>query len=184
MSGIRLLSILFFLLINSIAFSQEEDYSRDHDSRKSFGNSERKFVFGGGGGLQFGNPTLIELSPKFGYRLTENLLIGSSITYMYYRKEYSFGTYELNHYGGSVFANYLFLEKFFPHVEYELLNIEYINYHYENSRKWVQSVFVGGGYYQQLGANAFVQFMLLYNLTHDEYSPYSSPFVPRIGIYF
>ncbi|MBK9045856.1 MAG: hypothetical protein IPL74_03855 [Bacteroidetes bacterium] len=40
---------------------------------------------------------------------------------------------------------------------------------------------VGGGYAQEIGANASLVLMLLWNLTEEQYSPYQNPII-RIGI--
>jgi hypothetical protein len=65
-------------------------------------------------------------------------------------------------------------------VEYETLNMEYINYSYEEVRRWVPSLFIGGGYIQSVGGRGFASFAILWDVLEDEYSPYTNPLI-RIG---
>ena len=80
---------------------------------------------------------------------------------------------------------YLIYKTAFAHIEYEALNFDYYNVTTSDyERKWVGSFFVGGGFRQAFGKNGYLQLMLLYNLNHQALSPYSSPWVPRISIFF
>lgn len=182
------LSLLGILLFLDSAHAQE-DYSRpvnEKDPTSSFG---RRFTFGGNIGMQFGAQTFIEFSPKVAYRVTDELLVGGGIKYIYIKEDwdkiYGYGGInETSIYGGSIFSNYLLFDNFFPHVEIELLNFQYYDLaNNEVKRKWISSFFVGAGYRQKVGANSFVQIMLLYNLNYQTPSPYSVPYVYRIGIF-
>ncbi len=68
----------------------------------------------------------------------------------------------------------------FAHVEYEVLSIEYAHDPTTDMRKTINSLFVGGGLYQQMGSRGFATIAVLYNLLETEYSPYSNPVI-RIG---
>ncbi|MBL6963897.1 MAG: hypothetical protein ISR55_08740 [Bacteroidetes bacterium] len=150
-----------------------------------------KIQLGGGAGMQFGNQTVIEISPKLAYHLTNKMNLGVGLTYSFYRinldRMYGHGgLYQTSIYGGSAFANYMLFSNLFAHLEYELLNFEqYDNLAQEFNRKWLGSFFVGGGYRQYFNNDkSYLQIVLLYNLNYQTNSPYSSPLVPRVQIYF
>lgn len=162
---------------------QAQDF--DTRSRNQPISQENRFwdrVFTGGNfGLQFGNQTLIEVAPIFGYRLTERLAAGIGVKYLYYKFKSTNFSYSTDIYGGSFFTRYLILDNLFAHAEYEVLNLEVYNISLRDfRRKNITSVFVGGGYRQMLGERSSMNLMLLYNLNETSDSPYSNPVI-RIG---
>lgn len=155
-----------------------------------------KLVFGGGLGLQFGNLTLIDLSPVVGYRLTERLETGIGLTYKYYKyKNYWYDyltnqSYDLKShiYGGSVYVRYHVLRNVFIHTEFEQLKYRYTQYYNtgsgparENHVANISSVFIGGGYKQPISQNSYFFIMGLWNLTETSMSPYNNPIL-RMGV--
>jgi hypothetical protein len=167
---------LFFLWSTSNA--QDSTMIRKHPLKKPF--LDKVFV-GGNLGFQFGTVTFAEVSPLIGYRITEKISAGIGATYQYYR--YKDPTYQLetNVYGGRVFGRYFFTDYLFAHAEYEYLNLEAYDF-YPTRRVDVESLLVGGGYFQRIGSsNSGVFVMLLYNLTESAYTPYSNPIL-RIGV--
>jgi len=129
------------------------------------------FVGGMIGGSLSNNGGSFEISPLVGYKITENFHVGSRLTYIYskyYGKSY-------NDYGGSLFARHRFLDFLFGHVEYEILSVDGYG-----ERRYVNSLFVGGGLFQQMGGRGFATIAILYNVLETEYSPYSNPVI-RIG---
>ena len=148
-----------------------------------------RLYIGGNVGLLFGSTTLIELSPQVGYRLTDKFVPGIGITYIYQNFRQGSLHYENSVYGGSIFSKYFFTEKFFGHVEYEMLNVEYPIYGPNLvpmiDRKWISSFYIGGGYSQPLGERGFAQIMILFELIQDPFYPYyrSNPII-RIGFGF
>ena len=90
-----------------------------------------RVYFGGNFGLQFGDQTLVDINPLMGYRLTDQLSVGFSVTYLYYKFTDPYNVYpdySTDIYGGSIFTRYYFLENIFAHVEGEVLNLEVPNY--------------------------------------------------------
>ena len=145
-----------------------------------------RLYIGGNLGLMFGSTTLIELSPQVGYRLTERFIPGLGITYIYQNYRYNNIRYENSVYGGSIFSKYFLTEKLFGHVEYEMLNVEFIDlYLSQIDRKWISSFYIGGGYSQPIGQRGFAQVMILFELIQDPWYPYyrSNPII-RIGFGF
>ncbi|MBN8702718.1 MAG: hypothetical protein J0M08_06620 [Bacteroidetes bacterium] len=175
-------AILKHIILNSIllffASSVFAQYDTTHFNKpkppKKFDFS--KFFIGGNMGMQFGTVTFIDASPAIGYKLTEKLLAGIGGTYIYMRdNNYS---YTNKIYGGRVFGRYLILENIFAHAEYESLNGQWD--FYTNRRYNLESVLVGGGYRQRVGANAFMNLMALWNVNDSELSPYQNPII-RVG---
>ena len=174
---IGLLSLALIILFQS-AHAQPEDGNLQKKS-----DLKSHLFFGGGFGLQLGSVTLIELSPLAGYKVTPKLAIGLSPTYKYYSYKnpyYPSSRLENNVYGGSIFARYMIFENIFAHAEYESLfyNIKVTGY--PTDMRQYNSVLVGGGYRQQISANAAMNLMLLWNLNDTPDSPYTNPVI-RIG---
>jgi hypothetical protein len=205
---IRLRTIIVFLLalaLNPRYVAAQDDYSRsnnktykgktdtDLDKKKDKNNSYDDFdsdgrvVWGGGFGMQFGDVTMIEISPKIGYRLTQRALLGAGGSYIYYREDYrsaGSGVYKTTFFSANLFGNYEFIENLFGHIEYEALNFEYFNQNINDyQKKWIGNFFIGPGYRQPIGDRGFIQISLLYNLNYTSLSPYPSPWVPRISIF-
>jgi len=142
-----------------------------------------RLFYGGGFGLQFGNITLIEVSPLIGYKVTPKFSVGAGPSYKYYRyKNYYINGNQLqtNVIGGSIFARYTIYENIFAHTEYESLF-----YHTKApgavpERKQYNSLFVGGGYQQNIGENSGMYILVLWNLNDTPDSPYSNPVI-RVG---
>lgn len=178
------------VVFNSL-FAQDDDYSRLKDKpiqpkeEKKGKSSDKKFVYGGGLGLQLGNPTLIEISPKIAYKLTEKALLGAGVSYVYFSGDIGpQNKIKTSIYGGSLFASYEPIENIFAWAEYEMINFQYYNINsLDYARKWVGSPFVGAGYRQPIGEKGFMQILLLYNLDYTSDSPYSSPFMQRISFF-
>lgn len=130
--------------------------------------------YGGGLGAQFGNYTLINLSPMIGYRITDRWAAGIGSTYNYININTANYNYEGHVYGGSVFSRFFIIDNFFAHSEYELLNG---NWSGTQERFNVPSWFVGGGYLYPIGDKAGLGVTALYNLLPSTYSPYRNPII-------
>lgn len=151
---------------------------RDSTYNPLFNNWQERIYTGGNFGMFFGSTTYIEASPFVGYRLSEDLSVGTGIIYRYYRvRGYD---YSMNIIGYKGFARYQVWENLFAYGEYENLYGNWIN---RNQIINVPSLFLGGGYSQSLGMRSSVFVMLLYNALYDPArSPYPSPIVFRMGV--
>ncbi|HCQ30360.1 MAG TPA: hypothetical protein DIU39_08745 [Flavobacteriales bacterium] len=168
----RLLAIIFvFISLQSIA--QTEDYTPAPSNPKpqTHGFDWSKVRVGGNFGLQFGNYTLVEVSPMVSYEVFKNAYMGLGATYLYYNdKIYD---YQTSIYAGRLFSQYYFEN--FPmmlHAEYEVMNLELFGF---NQRVNVDNVYVGGGYAEPIGKNSYAVIMLLWNVTQNPNSVYSNP---------
>ena len=102
---------------------------------------------------------------------------GLGLTYLYY--EISSLDYQTNVYGGGPFVRYVFARNLFAHVEYQILNAEY---YYPPGRQDVHYFWVGGGFRQQLGGNAYLVLMGLYDLNYSDLSSYPTNPILRVGV--
>jgi hypothetical protein len=146
-----------------------------------------KLYFGGGLGLQFGQVTLIDVSPIIAYKLTNRIHPGIGLTYSYCNdKSYSIPI-DYSSYGGSVFLRIFLFESLYAHTEAEYLNIKVFNFTssstYQTNRQWIQNYYIGGGYFQKIGERSGIYFTILWNLNQTDLTPYSNP-IMRIGFAF
>lgn len=167
----------FILLCFMISASVHAQFRNEEESPK------RWFV-GGYIGAQFGDITLIDVSPLAGYMITERIAVGLGATYKYYRIRRFYDPilnqtikYTSHIVGGSTFSRFFITRQIFAHGEYEYL-------YYKNQTYGAvdfHSIFVGGGYRQYFSANSAVELVLLYNLNEAHNSPYNNPVI-RMGV--
>lgn len=163
-------------------------------SNLSFG---QRLVFGGNLGLQFGDQTVVDVSPLIGYRITEDFNAGIGVTYFYYdiRAELTINGFATGQfvnltgssYGGRVYAQYfVYNNQFFLYTEQELMNTEFIQDNdIQSERRLLFNSLVGGGVFLSFGGRGGINLTLLYNLNHQEdFSIFSSPVVTRVGFMF
>lgn len=137
--------------------------------KESFGE---RLVFGGDVILSFSNNnTALGLSPLVGYRVTDRYVAGVGGTYVYY----SFSNSKVSSYGGRVFNTLYVTEELLLHAEFEHLTF---TEKYDDSRipilkRSFPAVLVGGGYRQPLGAGAFFNVTVLYDILQDPNSLYN-----------
>lgn len=182
--------VLFNLITASIFAQTLEDPSVNDLPFK------QRLVYGGGFGLQFGNVTLLDLSPSIGYRLTDRLTLGTGISYKYnrmknYTQDLSTGKwydYTSNVYGGSIWTRYYLFQNIFAHAEIEQLQIDYKYTSISSTIPTlikngvaVNSVLLGGGFRQPVGERVFFNILILFNLNESDFTPYSNPII-RAGI--
>lgn len=150
-----------------------------------------RLYFGGNFWASFGDPTVIYVSPTVGYMITRSFSAGIGITYQYYKSK--FFDYQTNTYGGKLFArqNITFIKlPLFLYGEYERLNLDVAKTDPNNgvvvSRDWVPRLLLGGGLFQPIGKKRGGFYIaILYDVIYQGFdSPYSSPWVYRIGFNF
>lgn len=168
-----LIAFLGFILINTEVFSQEVNTMKKPAPKKDFWG---KVYFSGNFGLQFGNYTLIDLSPVIGYKVTDKFSLGTGPVYIYFKDK--FYKYSTSIYGGKLFGRYLITENLFGHAEYEILNGEWDPFN--NRRFNITNVWVGGGYRQAVGGSGALTVMALWNINESAFSPYQNPLI-RVG---
>jgi hypothetical protein len=175
---IKIVSFSFILILLSF-YAKSQEYEQENP--KSFRD---KLFFGGGLTLQFGTITQVGVSPQVGYYIVPRIAIGVGASYDYY-KDSHFGI-SSSIYGGSVFTKIFIIQSLFLHGEVEVLNHEDFssyNASVNNSRIWDTGILVGGGYRQQLGGRAAINYMILWNINETSKSIYTNPII-RIGFNF
>lgn len=180
----KLKQIILLMLLTTVCFGQKY---YDPELEPTFWD---RTYFGGNFSFQFGDLTVINVSPLMGYMVTPKLSVGPGITYQYLKGDaYDYYTglrysYDSNIFGWRAFARYNITPMFFAHTEYESLKVEYPNEFGPGLVKdWVPGFFVGGGVFQPVGRRAGIGLTLLFNLLYDEIqSPYNSNLVIRAGV--
>lgn len=178
--------LLIIVLISSFSFAQDDDSyvygdnaPKTKSATKSGGFDWDRVTIGGGFGMTFGDYTIIEVSPTFGYFLTDEFLVGIGGNYTYYEdKIYNFST---SLYGGRLFAEYIFADlPFVAHAELEVLNVEDFS---DRSRVNIINPYVGGGIKQNIGGRSYFYIIALWNLneTPESYALQANPII-RGGI--
>lgn len=199
--GILILVTILSFHVNS-AFSQYENTSgqkKEGDVKKRpKPQKPKKWLVGGMIGAGFSNySSYVELSPIIGYEPIPNLQVATRLTYIYnsvYRQNsvspYSETRVNLNHFGASLLARYVFFKGIFAQVEYEMLSYDdkYYNLNpgsptygqqYED-RIPINTLFLGGGFFQRLGNGGFASFAILFPIA-ENYTSFYNNYVIRIS---
>lgn len=174
---------MLFGLVGKVSAQYSDDVS----------NMKGRIVYGGniGGGLN-GNYLSISLAPQVGYRILSPWELGLRAVYdLNCNFDRVHGNTYSHYFGLAPYTNVEVYKGIFLHVEDEVMyGISRWN-HQTASSRWFNSLFVGGGYRQYTYDGSFVYFMVLYNLSWEVLvnpngwdTPYSSPFVIRVGYCF
>ena len=177
---------IFFSLFISFISLGSVLAQKEIDSNADYNFWDRIYVGGGGGFSAGSNYTSINVSPTVGYMFTNRFSSGVGVIYQYIN--YKNADLKTHNYGGNVFSRFNVTPQFFVHGEYEALNYEtysIIGGEIKTRRDTSPALFLGGGYFQPLGARGGVSFTLLYNVIYDtDNSPYPRPYVLRVGFSF
>jgi len=139
-----------------------------------------KWYFGGSFTFTFGTYTSIGIWPLVGYKVLPKLSFGIQPGYEYIKYNYSNSPdYETSNYGLRVFGRYRVIPQAYVHAEYATINYELQRLNstgdaYEYYREWVPFLFLGGGFSQHIGGNAYMYAQVLFDVLNNENSPYSS----------
>lgn len=142
---------------------------------------KERTTFGGNVGFSFGQTTVVNISPRIGYYVTDQFVPGIALTYQYYKRD----NYTDTRYGGSAFARYFIMDELFVQAESEMLKTNVLTEARDGityiERKWINSTMVGGGY-----KSGPISISAMYIINHDPAtSPYGkSPIVVQGGIMF
>jgi hypothetical protein len=175
---------VLFVVLLLFSFVVKAQWGDDEMEEKP---SFRDRIFTGGGfGLSFTSYTdYFSISPLIGYKITSKLAAGIQFQYRYTNYKTVTPRISTNDYGASPFVRYFVYPPFFIHTEYEYLNYQFIGSKTEKFRRSYNSFMAGGGFFQSIGGRAGIYAMALYNFSYVNsynYSPYSSPWVFRVGI--
>ena len=187
--------LLFFLFVSIASYTstyaqdpiviKQDSTVRDLDSGEEQDVRELPFRqrirFGGGiSGLQFGNPTVIGVSPMVGYQVTNDFTVGVAVDYQYTKFR---GIDAFSLYGPRAFGQYRlhFLEQILSRAFAQAELQKYYVGSGNSSGSYDTQALAGIG----VGFGGF-QITALYNLTYNNgiNSPYGSPLVLRVGGFF
>jgi hypothetical protein len=163
--------------------AKSEPVKRNSRQVEKKGFDKSKLVFGGDLGLQFGDYTVINISPQVGYNFSKYYTLGAGIGYTYLKDKY----YDYNGYKRSYKSSYLganIFGRLYP-IDFIVLSVQpEINYMWRSydgykENKAVPSVIVGGGL--RLGN---MMAMIQYDVVQDKNSPYSDNIFYSIGYTF
>lgn len=140
------------------AKKEEKKEQNQSDSRKS-SYSSPKIYYGAGVGLTFGSFFRLSLRPMIAYKITPKLSAGVELVYEYIVDNRFQEKYNYSNYGFSVIARYRIIPQLYLHVEPSMINYKAGYEDGEDSREWVEFIFVGAGYSQRISHNtwAFAQ---------------------------
>ncbi len=188
--------LLFFLFLSIASYTstyaqdpiviKQDSTVRDLDSGEEQDVRELPFrqrirIGGGIGGLQFGNPTVISVSPMVGYQVTNEFTAGLAVDYQYTKYR---NIDALNLYGPRLFGQYRlrFLEQILSKAFAQAEIQKYYGSFAGQSLNYNTQTLAGLG----VGFGGF-QITALYNFSYSDNglnSPYSSPIVIRVGGFF
>lgn len=175
------LFFIFLLIGSSCALWSQEDNGnillpKNQKNQNPFGG----FTFGGNIGASFGdNVWGVSLSPRIGYKLTDDLELAFSVNYNWQKTSYS----QYNFLGLGPAVNYYFFRSAYVHASYQHYFIKQKFDRQESYRTEEDALYLGGGYMQPLGGNAYLQMGFSYNVLYKkDKSIFSSGFSPSVGI--
>ena len=187
--------LLFFLFLSIVSYTstyaqdpiiiKQDSSVRDLDEPVDVRDLpfRQRLKFGGGiGGLQFGNPTVVGISPMVGYQATNDLIVGLAVDYQYQGGTLFGQKYSVNQYGPRLFGQYRL------HLLENILSGAFLQG--ELQKYYASSQGRSFNYDLQALAGVGVGFggfnlTVLYNLNYNELtSPYGSPLVIRVGGFF
>ena len=188
-------NLLYFLFLSIVSYTstyaqdpiviKQDSSVRDLDEPVDVRDLpfRQRLKFGGGiGGLQFGNPTVVGISPMMGYQATNDLIVGLAVDYQYQGGTLFGQKYSINQYGPRLFGQYRL------HLLENILSGAFLQgevqkyYASSGGRSVVYDVQALAGI--GIGFGGF-NITALYNLNYNELtSPYGSPIVIRVGGFF
>jgi len=177
---------LFALPIGLLFFTLTLRGQKSENPYKGLPFNER-ITIGGDLGLSFGNQlTYIRIAPVLGYIVNPKLTVGAGPSFQYWEDRRFIPSLETTIYGGSTFGRYFVLDQLFLQAEFEVLNLDEINFSVgsdfdSRDRVTIPVFFVGGGYSQRTSGGSGFFVSVMYDLIGDLNSPYPNDLVFRVG---
>ncbi|MBW8358790.1 MAG: hypothetical protein K0M63_03185 [Weeksellaceae bacterium] len=147
---------------------------------------DSKWTFGGyaglGGAFGSGGGTTLYITPRVGYKVTDNFETGIAGNFSWNNSKY----YSSTMVGAGPFANYYFGRSFYASGLFQHYLISGTDKVYDqkyNSNE--NALYLGGGYMQKLGERTYMQIGAMYNVLYDSNnSVFGGGFVPNVGIVY
>ena len=166
-----------FLLWLFANYSLAQNTDPKNPKKTKFNVMER-LSFGGYLGAQFGDITMVNISPIADLQVTNKFNVGLGVTYQFYKDTYY--DYRFNAYGTNIYARFYIWRDLFAHAEYAPIYYDNLYNGFSFEGVWFHDILLGGGYRQWIGDKAFLTFMFLWNVNEQFNSPYQNPII-RIG---
>lgn len=163
-------------------WNDSEVYNNYEKPRKA--PEDKRFLAGGSIGASFGTITSVDVSPLFGYRITDMFRAGIGFTYQYINNKQIFFDYKLSLIGGRAWAQHDIIMGIFAHAEYEYLNARFSSGDNPPEGSNYPSILLGGGYAAPIGEASALQIQILYpiSVSSDPASSINPPVVFRSAI--
>lgn len=174
---------MMLILTTGIAYAQEE---KGTETQPHSGFDKSKLFFGGNFGLNFGEISLVNISPQVGYRFNPVLAAGAGLSYIYsgikyrdfngnrlYRDDYNVAGINIF---GRVYPIEQVLLQLQPEMNYTWGKRKSYSTAVAGGRidgKFVPSLLAGAGASLPAGRGAFIA-MIQYDLLQDARSPYGN----------
>lgn len=155
------------------------------ENKSSF--DKRKLFLGGSFGLQFGDYTVVDISPQIGYAFSRYASAGLGISYTYMSAEYQSYKSTRNYAGMNLFGRFYPIPNIVLSVQPEINKFwgsDKDHYGQRSDSQVVPSFLVGGGLRIPAGAVGGILMMIQYDLIQDAYSPYGNNFFYSVGYTF
>ncbi|UOQ77141.1 hypothetical protein MUN84_22280 [Hymenobacter sp. 5516J-16] len=121
------------------------------------------------------------ISPAIGYRVSKRFAIGPGLSYAY--NSYSARgsqSIKTNSLGVKGFAQFIVLDQFFLHGEYEITKAETLDnsaFGYYKNKRTIGTPLAGAGYRQQIGERMAADIVVLYNFNDGYDDIYGQPVI-------
>jgi len=147
-------------------------------SGSSFDKS--KLSFGGNLSLQFGDYTVVGISPQVGYDFNKYFTAGAGIGYTYFKdKRYDY-KWSSNYFSFNLFSRFYPVEYIVIGIQPEISYSQEKIYNNNNTYKYIVPSFLVGGGLRLGGMIAMVQ----YDVVQDDNSPYGNSLFYSVGYTF
>jgi hypothetical protein len=181
------------LLSALIGIAMLKAVAQDEEPEPVKGFDRSKLFVGGNFALNFGNYTIINISPQLGYRFNRFLAAGVGINGQYssFKTEFTNGsTYSRSNYGVAglnLFGRFYPINQAFIQIQPELNHVWVKEKYYDTNpateyklTKFVPSLLVGAGAAIPTGRGAFIV-MGQYDVLQQTYTPYGDKIFLSIG---
>ena len=149
----------------------DPDYQNSHPNR---------WTYGGNIGLSYTYGLGVDISPRVGYKLTDDLelaaIVNGSLQHSEYYRSLSVSVGPaLSYYIGRAAYVSTSYQHYFISQKHKTTDIKY------NTEE--DALYIGGGYMQNIGGNVYVQIGASYNVLYKkDKSIFSTGFIPNVGI--
>lgn len=179
MKKIILLITFFFVMFQNI-FSQIDYFDSQSKPSKDSSFFFARPQIGGEFNLTFGTYTIVSASPKIAYPITKFLNFGVGGDFIYYK----YINLDDWIWGANIFFDLYFIKILFLHGEFQKLSVtNFASSSTSQSKVWVDALYLGIGYKQDISSRFFVQYSLLWDFKQSNFSVYTNP-TYRVVIYF